>query len=493
MEWSAPSTSLSKRNCHARTSAPTNLILWLFDFFFPSRSELIQTHRFPRPPNIKLVTVIPMTIKMSPFKFQRDDKYEAPLSSAPASNATISQSTQDIYPKILAASQAQSLGEQLNTSIGTYLDGGTFEIKHLRQLVTEQKHALDATRNFIDSCMSSIPINLRPTTASSIKATQVLATPELLEQILLYISPREVLRAVQINKAAHQIFNDSPKLRDKLSLRVSPTGFLDSIFLTPGFCPQIEKFDCIEAEFMHLNPEDGGTGWGSPPPRAFSKQVRLNMRWGTGELPTIGGLCRSMLVCQPPAHKMTISDDCCTWGPSPRSSGGWDTSDGWGRPFNSARNSDDEMSETGTDEGAGEGASTRSAESKDIGTDSIKDVTKTLIIESQDGITIGDIYEAALKMRAAHRHCPHARIEKHNEDGTVTPSVAFTAILDLWQDDPYLLRRAAASERLEIDRILASQSQSAVSEKIMGVYVDPKRTGELHSQPLSYVNLARSS
>lgn len=201
--------------------------------------------------------------------------------------ASLSRSIRDTHQEILAASQAQSLIEQTNTSLNTSLEGGAAEVEHLREIVKQQQHALETTRTFIDSCMSSIPITLRPTDASSIKATQVLATPELFEQILLYLAPREVLRAVQINKAAHQIFNDSPKLQDRLGLRVSPNGFLASVFDSwSSFCHRAEKFDNVNARLT--DDCDCRPGWGAPSsPHECSNKVHFSFDWDTANFPRL--------------------------------------------------------------------------------------------------------------------------------------------------------------------------------------------------------------
>lgn len=73
-----------------------------------------------------------------------------------------------------------------------------------------------------------MPTTLRCT--SAIKADKVFTTPELLEQILLYLLPRELLELMPVNKAAARTVHGSPKLQDLLSLRPLPQGSLYSVF-----------------------------------------------------------------------------------------------------------------------------------------------------------------------------------------------------------------------------------------------------------------------
>lgn len=72
--------------------------------------------------------------------------------------------------------------------------------------------ALANIKTFLDACLDSFPTSMRPTTMSYVKAEQVFATAELLEGILLHLTPHQLLDAIRVNHATLQIFKDWSKL-----------------------------------------------------------------------------------------------------------------------------------------------------------------------------------------------------------------------------------------------------------------------------------------
>ncbi|KAK3714706.1 hypothetical protein LTR37_007686 [Vermiconidia calcicola] len=113
------------------------------------------------------------------------------------------------------------------------LDSGEVGKVYLKMAVNEAASNAIIVRTFLDSCLASIPVVTLPTSQSALKAHKVFTTAELFVNILAHVEPRDVLNALQINKATSQIFINSPKLQDKLHLRESKEGHVDSVFLKP--------------------------------------------------------------------------------------------------------------------------------------------------------------------------------------------------------------------------------------------------------------------
>lgn len=103
---------------------------------------------------------------------------------------------------------------------------GFGKVQDALQTTTE---AMANIKSFLDACVGSFPASMRPTAQSHIIADKVLSTPELVEAILLYLSPRELLNAIQFNSNVLRIFLASGKLLDQLQLRSHKDGFFSNI------------------------------------------------------------------------------------------------------------------------------------------------------------------------------------------------------------------------------------------------------------------------
>ena len=95
-------------------------------------------------------------------------------------------------------------------------------------------------------------------------------------------------------------------------------------------------------------------------------------------------------------------------------------------------------------------------------------------ITSENGLTVGDLYDSTIKLRAEHLHCPHAREDEHLRDGTVDVSVSFEGEIELEQDDPYVVNKIKEATKASLKHIDQDSKR-----RRLGVYVRAKRTGEL--------------
>lgn len=93
-------------------------------------------------------------------------------------------------------------------------------------------------------------------------------------------------------------------------------------------------------------------------------------------------------------------------------------------------------------------------------------------IDSETGITLGQILDETRRLRNEHRYCPDAYPGLHRDDGTVDVHVHFEAILTLPREDPVLLanKRAKASSDFE-------QRDFAEKDAKIQAYITAKQSG----------------
>lgn len=330
------------------------------------------------------------------------------------------------------ASQAelQRSTEILQNSI----EDGKLDVAQVASVVASNQAALANIKSFLDACLNSFPSRMRPTAQSHVKAEKVFSTAELLEGILLYLSPRQLLDAIRVNHATLQIFEDSPKLHDMLQMRPHKDGFLGNTIAS--------DFPGMEVELDSSR----AARWGEPPRSAMPfNNVSVLVRFSRHANITIGSRCRSMLPVQLPIVSMRATVSCCrdlrrsAWS-NPWGDGVFDNDAVRLSPVPSVYQAsegtdegerDDEQNE---DEGdGGERRDTKKYEDFLNGK-----VAETLQIYYGTGLTVGHISDAAKRIRQAHLYCPHAPFEEHASDGTVKPEIIFRAVLTLKKDDPYL-------------------------------------------------------
>ncbi|KAK3709303.1 hypothetical protein LTR37_011041 [Vermiconidia calcicola] len=276
------------------------------------------------------------------------------------------------------------------------LNIGEFGKLSLKVALAEAARNATSVRTFLDSCLTSFPLATLPTSQSALKAHEVLTTAELFENILAHLDPRDVLNALQLNKATSQLFINSPKLQDKLHLRPSKEEHVDSVFENPRDGRQ--TFPLFRLHFGESSCD------GPPPVEAGPDEIVVVaefFHWYS--LPTIGSRCRAMLVCQPPVKELLITLACCLpAGPGYRLHAS----------FNPLTPSRPTLSQVDEEEFDG------------------------YKIRSETGITVGQVYDATKQLQEEHRYCPHAIIELHNADGTVNVRTALHGKVPLKRDDP---------------------------------------------------------
>lgn len=215
-------------------------------------------------------------------------------------------------------------------------------------------------------------------------AQQVFDVPELLEMILVNLSIEELLAAQFINRQFRDAVNSSTKLQRKLSLLPHTSKDFYAPFeenVAPGFYfySRASQEDLL-TDLQVLREPIGTERW----PEAM--QAKFDP-----ELPKIGDRCRRMLVFQPPIKEVRVLTTCCArW---------------------SARHTDIQMKDSD-------------------------------IVRNEDGITVGDLLDAASALKEHHSQCVWADSELHDpETGVVEVQTVFETAYPMRRDDPIITAR----------------------------------------------------
>ncbi|KAK5738356.1 hypothetical protein LTR17_006075 [Elasticomyces elasticus] len=198
-------------------------------------------------------------------------------------------------------------------------------------------------------------------------AQKVFDLPELLELVLEYVEEVDVLRFHQVSRSARASIDGSPRLQSRLSLRIDST---DKPRRYPfsnvnSIAPLASGFSC--------NPNTPGRRYHADAPGPFPEdRVLVQARFDISGVGKIDTRCRSMHIAQPPIKDMQLRLQCCD------------------KALLDEHKSD---------------------------------------IHSDVGVTIGDLWDAAVNAQEEHRLCPHASRSLHDTDGFVMPYPSFVAFV----------------------------------------------------------------
>ena len=244
--------------------------------------------------------------------------------------------------------------------------------RHLKAI----RDGLSTQQSHLDQLVKSVPPMARKPPNADELAEKVFNIPELLEKILLYLSPVDLLR---VQRVSHLFFNateGSPKIQFKMGLRPQ-----ENCHIT--FPPALLELHMFS---FTLEPYP----WSAESRKALQEN-EVNIRAGfsgseKNEMLKLGRRCRDMLICQPPIKTLNAYTRCChpTW---------------------SYRG--------------------------------LNDPVETITVEG--GIRMSDLIDAHERITAAHRLCPDADPPEHDDEGFVLPRVSFETKVVTLDDDPALL------------------------------------------------------
>jgi len=149
---------------------------------------------------------------------------------------------------------------------------------------------------------------------------------------------------------------------------------------------------------------------------ASGDRALLRVDFDSDRLPRVGERCRRMLLCHPPVKKIRAYTRCCGLSNTSKRSGIY-----------------------------------------------LPEESKYLV-QNDDGVTIGDLLDAAAKLKAEHSDCPHANYTQIRRDGSVKVIVQFQIGLRLEDDEPILVHHMAQSkataERMRVKNAKASKMRA---------------------------------
>ncbi|KAK4957176.1 hypothetical protein LTR10_005134 [Elasticomyces elasticus] len=247
-------------------------------------------------------------------------------------------------------------------------------------------------------------------------AQKVFDLPELLELVLEYVEEVDILRFHQVNRSARASIDGSPRLQSRLSLRIDSTD-------KPRRYPfgNVNSISPMTSGFI-CNPNTPGRRFHVDAPGPFPEdRVLVQARFdlpasGVGKIDT---RCRSMHVAQPPIKDMQLRLRCCD------------------KALLDEHKSD---------------------------------------IHSDAGVTIGDLWDAAVKAQEDHRLCPHAARALHDTDGFVMPKPSFVAFVAAkLPEEPAVKRTIYCPPAPTPLEAIESATQHRAKEERMGAYIAYKR------------------
>ncbi|KAK5127207.1 hypothetical protein LTR85_008569 [Meristemomyces frigidus] len=238
--------------------------------------------------------------------------------------------------------------------------------------------AVSELKKTLTACETEVTTFWKPTTESAAKAQQVFNIPELVEEILSYLSVREILTAMQTQHAMSSVVKGSTKLLQELSLQTRKSDSLYTPFSEDPFSGVRPSFPWCRFESKY-NP---GHEWNYSGTSNPTDTVDFVISFAGQRLPRVGSRYRQMLVCQPTVSEMRVSLNCCKY----------NRDDNWGFPQPASPPYGEPVIPLEVKEG---------------------------------GVTMGHVRDAAAELMRAHRLCPNADYTKLDADGMVNVNPVF--------------------------------------------------------------------
>ncbi|KAK5735862.1 hypothetical protein LTR17_007874 [Elasticomyces elasticus] len=263
-------------------------------------------------------------------------------------------------------------------------------------------------------------------------ANKVFNIPELLDEILLYLSIPDLLKAEATARAFRRTVAQSPRLRQKL-FRSSLDGHpLRTIGYVGDFDLHDPWLGYSIACFTGLDQPQAIHQASLPPP--WNITVNGIFQSTTGDLPPLSNNILDMFISQPPAVYASFVTACC----STRT---------WGSVVTSEAHP-----------GSGNNR-----------------------IRQPEGIRLRDFYEVAKGLLREHRVCPHASRVRMDDKGSVQNTVLFWAQFDR-KGDPGAIVIPDTDPAWKPHRVEAERKQ--VLEARLAAYMAAKTTAFQNDEPI---------
>lgn len=243
-------------------------------------------------------------------------------------------------------------------------------------------------------------------------ARKVFDLPELLELILLQLSVHDIFRVQAVSRQFRDAIDASGKIQrqcgfqadDESKLRIPLTGNDE------------RPFHGLGTFYVSLSTPCGPDA-SDPETMVVTAHTHLAIK-----MPRAGSKTRSILICQPPIKHMEVFMDCCT-------------------------------------------VRAQQVVAPNVWT---TDRVPTTSLDSDTGITVGDIMDTATRLHAEHRLCPDATVHYHDDNGFVVANIRLEAKVKIDASHPMaMIRRNQVDARIQRD---------ALNTRLRP-YIAAKRTG----------------
>nr|POF26348.1 hypothetical protein CFP56_22497 [Quercus suber] len=323
----------------------------------------------------------------------------------------------EAYSSVLQLLEAQTRVTMALSVLRTQLAGREWEARYSK--LSNTAESIQPYRNQIQdlayNLQDIVEPTARPSEASAAVARQVFAIPELMEHVLSYLEPADLLVAQRMNRSANMAVRSSLRLQRQLHLRSDRSIYFSTAFHKdnfPGLSVDVRKTPANGIDWT----------WDQQTASEDTSRARLTIRFdGNTALPHAGKRCRSMLVCQPALESLHVQPTCCfadyIVAPAPR------------------------------------------------------------LISFGSGVTVGDLFDAVEQARKEHRNCALAEGPMHRTDGTVKVDVRVCESLELSPLDPIMASTRNSSQaranRSSHRRSYSRQIQE--QEKLLNDFAAAKR------------------
>lgn len=200
------------------------------------------------------------------------------------------------------AAQEQRRNMQLNVHSLAQVLGHAFSESHeARKHLQAITDGLAAQNSYLNTLVQSVPPVARKPAGTAEVVSKVFAIPELLERILLYLNPVDLLRIQQVDHLFFNAILGSMKLQSKMGLMAQKNGHVSA----PTASFDTERFSCFCEMYSSLS-------------RDVLDDNDVVLKAGFSDVfnpPNLGSRARAMLICQPPLKSMSVHTRCChpTW------------------------------------------------------------------------------------------------------------------------------------------------------------------------------------
>jgi hypothetical protein len=155
--------------------------------------------------------------------------------------------------------------------------------------------------------------NVHQTSNSAALAQKTFAVTELLEMILLNLSPWTLLTAQRTNRQFFNTIEESSKIQQKMMLQQSGTQHFSTLLSRETY----HKYDnfVLGLSYVLEMPDHLCQIMSEAPNIIFAGTAPLSMEffviYAPHSLPRIGARCRKILICEPIITEIKVYPECC--------------------------------------------------------------------------------------------------------------------------------------------------------------------------------------